>query len=307
MDRALKTSDTPSAPDQPYPAFAEFVRANRLLEKIKGGDIPVRIMRILGQGKTRAEGLKLEYPPAPIERSLELAKLDLSKISALKGVQVPAAVDAEIQVAKRHTQDEAQRLKAPDGWERTARQCLAHLPQPNGFKDGYFFAGQCLLQFDKKTLTWSWTFTQHYALVSKIPSDVDYISRAFESAKAALQELILPPDQFMEKLELAWKMASHFAKSEQVLLRDVARLFLITGQPDSFWRDLRRQNFQDLPQGLFAASMANAKRELLSRFALEPATLNQSHGAGAVAYFLPKNDEGTQTMPYSYIRPLKRD
>jgi hypothetical protein len=303
----LNPSDIPSRQDQPFPAFAEFVRTNRLLEKIKGGDTPVRIMRILGQGKTRAEGLKLEYPPAPIERSMELAKLDLSKIAALKGVQVPPSVDAEIQTAKRYIDEEARRLKAPDGWEKMARQCLAQMPQSNGFKDGYFFAGQCLLQFDKKAMTWSWTFTQHYSLVSKIPSDIDYIVRAFESAKAALRELILPPEQFMDKLELAWKIASHLAKSEQVLLREVARVFLVAGQPDSFWKDLRRQNFQDLPHGLFAASMASAKRELLAKFALEPATLNQSHGAGAIAYFLPKNDEGTQTIPYSYIRPLKRE
>jgi hypothetical protein len=293
--------------EQLYPAFAEFVRATRLLEKLKGGDTPVRVMRILGQGKTRAEGLKLEYPPAPIERSMELAKLDLSKIAALKGTQVPSTVTAEIQSAKALIDAEVRRLKAPDGWERMARQCLALLPQPNGLKDGHFFAGRCLLQFDRKAASWSWTFTQHYALVSKIPSDVDYIVRAFESAKAALQDLILPPEQFMDKLELAWKMASHLSKSDQVLLREVARLFLVAGQPESFWKDLRRQNFQDLPNGLFAASMASAKRELMERFVLEPATLNQSHGAAAVAYFLPKNEEGTQTLPYSYIRPLKRE
>jgi hypothetical protein len=302
----LNTSNILSQ-DQPYPAFADFIEANRLLEKIQGGNAHVSIRRILGQGKTRAEGLKLEFPPALIERAMELAKLDMSKVPALKSAPIPDSVKAEVEAAKRHVDDEVRRLKGPEGWEKMARQCLIQLPQPNGFKDGYFFAGGCLLQFDKKGMTWSWTFTQHYSLVSKIPSDVDYIVRAYDSAKATLLELILPPDQFMDKLELAWKIASHLTKSEQVLLREVARIFLVAGQSESFWKDLRRQNFQDLPHGLFAASMASAKRELLSKFVLEPATLNQSHGAGAIAYFLPKNDEGTQAMPYSYIHPIKRD
>ena len=60
-------------------AFAERVR---LLDKLpRGGNLQSVVPRILGNGKTRAEGLFDEKkPPALIERQYEYAKLDLNKL-----------------------------------------------------------------------------------------------------------------------------------------------------------------------------------------------------------------------------------
>ena len=59
---------------QLFPELESYVERTGLLSNAKG-ILAARLPRILGQGKTRAEGLDL--PPAAIERQQELLALSL--------------------------------------------------------------------------------------------------------------------------------------------------------------------------------------------------------------------------------------
>ena len=87
------------ATPQLFPELKEYVEKTSLLDNAKG-ILAARLPRILGQGKTRAEGLDL--PPATIERQQEFLALSLPE----DATKDPAIRD-EIESVKRrskHTQ-----------------------------------------------------------------------------------------------------------------------------------------------------------------------------------------------------------
>lgn len=290
-------SSTTAAPL--FPAFEAFAE-HHLRGKVTG-ILSAKLPRILGQGRTRAEGLDL--PPAPIERRLTLATLDLPA-----HFHVPPEVEAEIRDAKRDAERELDALKKPEGANRLAvgviKQLQAQLGgQAAGQKDGQYYAGHFVLVPDKTKSNWAWSLTRHYPIISKIPPDLDYLVQAHAAAKAAVQALVLAPEVFEQRLALSYAMARQFSAGDDVLIQDVARMYKVAAQSEKFWSSPSKRLYEDVPDGALIANISAWRRSRPSGgFTFVPATLNQSMGANAKAFYLPTNLEGTMTRPVIYLR-----
>lgn len=290
---------TETADVQLFPEFERYVEKTGLLANAKG-ILAARLPRILGQGKTRAEGLNL--PPATIERQQELLALSLPEEATIN-----PAIRREMEAAQKAVDTHADQMRHPENRRRFALQALSQLDGViTGNKDNHFFAGRFILVPDKSGLSWSWSMTPHYAMISKIPADVDYVVRAYEAAERIVKKWTMPVDRFLDRLSLAWSMTRHFGEDENVLIADVARLFKIAVQDDRFWNSPARRNFEDVPEAVFIINLINWRqnRETSSgpNFELVPATLNQAHGSKSRAFFVPGNAEGTVVRPMIYIR-----
>lgn len=283
-----------------FPAFEEFVKDADLLANAKG-ILAARLPRILGQGKTRADGL--EIPPALIERQEELVALALPK----EAVSHPA-VAREIEEAKLAVKQHAERMRHPENRRRFALQVLSLLEGVRtGYRDNQFFAGRLVLVSDKSGRNWAWSMTPHYPVIDKIPADIDYVVGGFKVADEAVEKWTLPVDNFLDRLALAWAMARQLTGNDNVLIADVARLFKIAVQGQRFWGRPSRRNFEDVPEAVFIANLINWRRYKSSlgqsaSFELVPATLNQAHGVNSRPFFVPANAEGTIVRPMIYIR-----
>lgn len=283
-----------------FPAFERFVEQQGLLANAKG-ILAARLPRILGQGKTRAEGLDL--PPATVERQQDLIALSLPK----EIVPDPDVV-REIEEAKHAVETHAERMRHPENRRRFALQALSRLEGVrSGSKDNQFFAGRLVLVSDKSGQNWAWSMTPYYPVVDKIPADIDYVVSAYQSADQAVEKWTLPVEQFLDRLGLAWAMARHFTNSDDVLIADVARVFKIAVQDQRFWGKPSRRNFEDVPEAVFIVNLINWRRHRTETvegdtFELVPATLNQAHGSRSRPFFVPGNVEGTVVRPMIYIR-----
>src|SRR5262249_50066590 len=89
-----------------FPAFARFATESGLIDKAKG-NLAAKIPRILGQGTTRAVGL--DFPPAVIERKMELATLKSGNLS------LPNDVMEEIRQAEIDTERLKSELQREEG------------------------------------------------------------------------------------------------------------------------------------------------------------------------------------------------
>lgn len=280
-----------------FPIFEQFVLDNDLLNKAKGS-LAAKLPRIMGQGKTKAEGLNL--PPAPIERKLELISLIRSQ-----EMDFPVSVRNELEKIKAEVDEEYAQLKSSEGIRELAIQVLRRLSPPAGQKDNSYYAGKLVLQPVSRGSTWCWSVTPYYPLVSKIPPDVEYIEKAFAAAEALLESLIMPFATFENRLRLSWTMARHFSETDDVLIVDVARMFKIASQEERFWNSPKKQFFIDMPEAAFIVNLLNWRRSREPSevdFEFVRATLHQAHGQKATVFYMPQNPEGTQVTPVIYLR-----
>ena len=291
--------DNSTPPALLFPAFAAYAE-DHLRGKVSG-ILSAKLPRILGQGRTRAEGLDL--PPAPIERYQTLAGLDLPA-----AFRLPPSVEAEILAAKREVNRELEALKKPDAIKRFAVGVIRQLQnrlgsEAAGQKDGQYYAGRFVLVADRSGANWAWSLTKHYPIISKIPPDADYVVQAHAAAELAVQALVLPSEVFEQRLELSHAMAKVFSGTDDVLIQDVARMYKVAGQSEKFWNNPAKQRFEDVPDGALIANIGAWRRSRPeSGFTFVPATLNQSMGVNAKAFYLPTNPEGTMTRPVIYLR-----
>lgn len=285
-----------------FPEFDRFVKDTGLLEKAKGA-LAANLPRILGQGQTKAIGLNL--PPAPIERKLELINLKLPA-----DMVFPEVVIKEIEGVKALVEKELSELRSEEGIRRLASQAIERISDKgiefSGMKDNFFYANRLLLIPDRKRQSWSWSMTPHYPVISRIPADVLYLERAFFAAEEKMRMLLLPHNEFEKKLALSWEMARYFSSSDDnVLIVDVARMYLVASQDNRFWTSPRKQNFVDHPDAAFIINFLHWKVSESAgtpQFEITPATLHQAHGKDAKVFFLPMDQEGTQTRPYVYMK-----
>src|SRR5690606_16485282 len=137
----------------------------------------------------------------------------------------------------------ADQMRHPENRRRFALQVLHQLDGVStGNKDNHFFAGHFVLVPDKSGLSWSWSMTPHYAMISKIPADVDYVVKAYFASERIVEKWTMPVDRFLDRLSLTWSMARHFSEDENVLISEVARLFKVAVQDDRFWNSPARRN-----------------------------------------------------------------
>lgn len=289
----------PPSPAPMFPAFNAY--AERQLSGRLTGILSAKIPRILGQGRTRAEGLEL--PPSPIERRQTLAGLDLPV-----SFRVPPDVEAEIHGARLEVARELELLKKPDAAKRFAVGIIRRLQEHLGEaaanqKDGQFYAGRFVLVPDKAGANWSWSLTKYYPIISKIPPDADYVFHAYAAAEAATQALVLSPEVFEQRLILSHTMARVFSAGDDVLIQDVARMYKVAGQSEKFWQSPAKRSFEDVPDGALIANISAWRRSRPDAgFTFVPATLNQTMKTNAKAFYLPTNPEGTMTRPVIYLR-----
>lgn len=284
---------------QLFPELESYVERTGLLSNAKG-ILAARLPRILGQGKTRAEGLDL--PPAAIERQQELLALSLPEDATKE-----PGIRRELEAAQHAVDAHADHMRHPENRRRFALQVLRQLDGvATGNKDNHFFADRFILVPDKSGLSWSWSMTPHYAMISKIPADIDYVVKAYAASERILEKWTMPVEKFLDRLSLAWSMARHFGEDENVLIADVARLFKMAVQDDRFWNSPARRNFEDVPEAVFIINLINWRRNRDAAsgpdFELVPATLNQAHGSKSRAFFVPGNAEGTIVRPMIYMR-----
>jgi hypothetical protein len=288
--------------------FIAFAKRVRLLDKLpRGGNLQTAVPRILGQGKTRAEGLFEDRAPALIERLSEYAKLDLSRleseISYLIADEDP--VRAEQNAAKAQIKRlEEQLATSAEGWERTAREVLSKLGERTPGRGGRYALGDLELAFDTKSMAWRWTYRGAYPLVSKLPHDVDFICDAHRDASRRMAEAIVPQEEFLAALRLAWVITKHRATGvPAVLIRDLAKAYLVAAQPSAFWDRPSKTTFVDLGEAVFVINLVTAIDEVRKSFELEKAGVHQTSLGGRernIAFELPKRGGGTE--PYSTIR-----
>ena len=242
-------------------------------------------------------------PPAMIERQQELLALSLPEEA-----HQDSQVQDEIAEARRAVETHAEHMRHPENRRRFALQALHRLEGgPTGIKDNQFFAGRLILVPDKSGHNWAWSITPYYPVIAKIPGDLEYIVSAYNSSERIVDRWTLPVDRFLDRLSLAWTMARHSSRDENVLIADVARLFKIAAQDERFWSNPLRRNFEDVPEAVFIANLINWRRhrdtvESREGFELVPATLNQAHGPRSRAFYVPGNAEGTIVRPMIYIR-----
>ncbi len=292
---------TPS-PTPLFPALERFSERTGLLANARGA-LSARLPRILGQGRTRAEGLDL--PPAPIERQQELLAVALPD-EALRD----SGVQTEIEHARQAVDAHAAQMRNSDARRRFAMQALSRLDEmPTGFKDNHYFAGRLVLGYDKEGQEWAWSLTPHYPVISKIPADLEYVLAAHAASELIVKRWTLPTERFIDRLALSWLMARHSSDGDNVLIADVARCFKIAVQNDRFWSAPAKRNFEDVPEAVFVANLIQWRlhRDVPTkhgRFELVPATLSQAFGPKSRAYYVPDNPEGTAVRPMIHIRRI---
>ncbi len=283
-----------------FPEVERYIAETDMLNKLRGNQ--AQLFRMLGQGKTKAK--ELDMAPAPIERKMELVAF-----KPLKAKDIPESVRLEIDKIQTSLDEEFENLKKRDVQKRLANQTLRSLEDvKTGLQDNQFFAGRLILVSDKPGKNWSWRLTPHYPIISKIPPDPEYLVQSYHAAEKLLNEIVMPAEIFDERLNLAWIMARRFSKGDMVLIIDVARMFKITGQPEKFWKSPVKSNFVDLPEAAFIANLIHWKRQSgfeKTDFKLTQATVHQAHGPNAKVFYMPSNQEGTQTRPVAYME--KRD
>lgn len=291
-----------------YEKFCEYAEKIKLLETVlkgKGGPFLPVVPRILGGGKTKAEGFFEDRPPASIERLHEYARLDLNRLNQETNRHFPDELKEEQVKAKQSIESLERSLKTPDGWQRFAREILFSLGDQSPGRSGKFIKGDLELIFDAKSLTWSWSLAGAYPLVTKLPHDKEYVIEGLHAAERRLQEAVIQPEDFLQKLKLAWALAQHFSNTDQVLIKDVARLYLVAAQSDGFWARPCKQTFTDIAEANFVLNLTKSIDVVRNHFELEKATIHQTKLGGKgkdVAFDLPKRG-GLGTEPYSYIRP----
>lgn len=289
-----------------YEEFCEYAEKIRLLELLpKGGPLPPLISRIVGKGKTRTEGFFEDRPPTTIERLYDYAKLDITRLVREVNRPFPETIRTEQAKAKQRIDEIERNLKSPEVWQRFAREILSSMGDPSPGRSGKFMKGDLELIFVAKNLTWSWSLAGAYPLVSKLPHDKDYVIEGLHAAEKRLLESVIEPEDFLRRLTLAWKLARHFSATDQVLIRDVARLYLVAAQADGFWARPCKQTFNDLSEASFVLNLTKSIEVVRSHFELEKATIHQTELGGKgkdVSFDLPKRG-GLGTEPYSYMRP----
>lgn len=283
-----------------FPHFKKFAETHRLLEVSKGIDA-VRLPRILGTGgKTAAEGLDL--PPAKIERQRDLIAFKIPL-----GLECPDELKAEISNAREEVRKHDNFMRQSDNQRKFAMSVLQNLTgATTGRKNNRYFANQLILTHDSSGKFWTWSLTPHYPVIRKMPADLGIVTKAHSEAEKKVKEQTMPVDEFVEKLDLAWAIARHFADSDNVLIADVAVKFKIACQSEGFWKNPVRRNYTDFPDSIFPSNLINWKHNArdtqLRKFVLVPATLNQAHGKNSKVYYVPSNYEGTDCRPMIYIK-----
>lgn len=291
--------------------FVALAERIRMLERLpRGGNLPSAVPRILGSGKTRAEGLFDEKkPPALIERQYEYAKLDLNRLSADANFLIPDGIREEQNRIKQQIETSQRQLDHPtDGWKRTAREVLWKLGDQTPGRDGRYSMGDLELAFDNRLFSWTWTYRGAYPLVSKLPHDVDYICEGYRDALRRMHEAIVPASDFLSSLKLAWAIAEHRATGP-VLIRDVARIFIVADQKQAFWDKPSKNMFTDIAEAVFVINLVHAIEDVRKLFELEKAGVHQTALGGRtrnIAFDLPRRG-GAGTEPYSTIRLKKTD
>ena len=285
--------------DRLFPKFEQYVIDTDLLSKAKGS-LAAKLPRIMGQGKTKAEGLKL--PPSAIERKLELISLTRSE-----EMEIPAEIKLEIDQVIQEVTSETERLKTSEGIKDLAIQVLRRLPGQVGQKDNQYYAGRLVLLPSNRGQTWAWSITPYYPIIGKIPPDVEYLEKAYAAAEQLLERIILPVEVFENRLLLAWDMARHFSETDSILIIDVARMFKIACQEERFWNNPQKRFFTDVPEAAFIANLLNWRRfqeQSKTSFEFIRATLHQAHGTKTKVFYMPQNPEGTQVTPVIYLKKL---
>lgn len=283
-------------PDLLFPAVEKYIAETDMLNKFKGNQ--AQIYRIIGQGKTKSK--ELEFPPTDIERKMELVSF-----KPLKGKNIPEDVRKEIETVKQSLDVELAKLKKNDVQKRLSNQTLRSLEGvKTGMKDNHFFAGRLVLVTDKAGKNWSWCLTPHYPIISNIPPDTQYLVSSYYEAEKLLHEIIVSADIFDIRLNIAWNLAKRFSTGDNVLIIDVARMYKIAGQSDKFWNSPKKGNFVDLPEAAFIANLINWRRQSgfeKTDFKLAQATMQQALNKNTKVFYMPSNNEGTQTRPVVYI------
>jgi len=279
-----------------FPAVEKYIADTDMLNKLKGNQ--AQLYRIIGQGKTKSK--ELEFPPTDIERKMELVAF-----KPLKGKNIPEEVRKEIEEVKHALDSEFAKLKNRDMQKRLSNQTLRSLTGvKTGMKDNHFFAGRLILVTDKSGKKWSWCLTPHYPIISNIPPDPKYLANSYYEAEKRLNDIIMPADIFDIRLNMAWNLARNFSRGSKVLIIDVARMYKVAGQPDKFWNTPKKGNFVDLPDAAFIANLINWRRQSgieKTDFKLTQATMQQALGKNTKVFYMPSNNEGTQTRPVVYI------
>lgn len=286
-----------------FPELERYVRECGLLENATG-ILAVRLPRVLGGGKTAADGLEL--PPAEIERKREILTLTLPpEIDDNEGVQ------REIEAARKSVHEHDEKMRHPENQRRFALEVLHNISEKkSGIKNNQFFSGNLVLVPEKGGKRWSWSMTPHYPVISNIPTDANYAKQAYQASVRIVEKWTMPVDTFVDRLNLAWGIARHFSKDTNVLIADAAKFFKISAQGDRFWRSPARRTFSDVPEAVFIANLINWKRNRAAaasaEFELLPATLNQAHGPKSRVFYVPRNSEGTSVQPMIHIRRVQK-
>ena len=283
-----------------FPSFTRYVQASGLADKAKG-NLSAKIPRILGQGKSRAEGLDL--PPALIERKQELATFVFPE-----GWNPPDEVAAEILEAKRDIEELKLELRKGEAIRRLAVGTIQRIGGPAGYagmQDGHYYADQLILVPSKGGMEWSWSMTPHYPIIKGIPPDPEYLFQAFEQARRQVGEMTRNEQDFEKTLSLAWNLARHFSENDNVLVLEVMKMFRIAAQDARFWQAPQKKFFTDFPEGVFAVNLINWRlkgRDAGSLFEFVPATFHQAGGRDARVFYLPMNRIGTEVRPMIYLK-----
>ena len=283
-------------PELLFPAVEKYIADTDMLNKLKGNQ--AQLYRIIGQGKTKSK--ELEFPPTDIERKMELVAF-----KPFKKKSIPEKVRKEIEEVKNSLDSELAKLKKRDVQKRLSNQTLRSLTGvKTGMKDNHFFAGRLILITDKAGKKWSWCLTPHYPIISNIPPDFECLSKSYHEAEKLLNIIIMPADIFDLRLNLAWIIARRFSRGDKVLIIDVARMYKVAGQLEKFWNAPKKGNFVDLPDAAFIANLINWRRKTgieKTDFKLQQATMQQALSTKAKVFYMPSNNEGTQTRPVVYI------
>ena len=283
-------------PELLFPAVEKYIADTDMLNKLKGNQ--AQLYRIIGQGKTKSK--ELEFPPTNIERKMELVAF-----KPLKKQSIPDKVRKEIEEVKKSLDSELANLKKRDVQKRLSNQTLRSLTDvKTGMKDNHFFAGRLILITDKAGKKWSWCLTPYYPIISNIPPDFECLAKSYHEAEKLLNNIIRPADVFDLRLNLAWTMARRFTRGDKILIIDVARMYKIAGQPEKFWNTPKKGNFVDLPDAAFIANLINWRRKTgieKTDFKLQQATMQQALSSNTKVFYMPSNNEGTQTRPVVYI------
>jgi len=288
--------------------FCEFAERIRLMDKLpRAGNLPAVIPRILGKGKTRAEGLLADKPPALIERLYEYAKLDFANLGNTINYPIRDGepIREEQRLAKQKIEDLQKQLERPtDGWELSAREVLWKLGETTPGRDGRYTMGEIELGFDKKTLSWLWSYRGSYPLVSKLPHDTDYICEGYEAAVRKMKEAIVSSTEFVASLKLAWAITKHRAGTNMLLIRDVAKAYMVAAQAKEFWEKPSKTTFSDIPDAVFVINLLHSIDDVKKIFEFAKSNIGETALGGKgknVSFDLPRPGGGG-TEPFTTIR-----